>query len=126
MVPSWKMITGKRVRLQRKGPSGGGQQGHRLHRWLDRLRPRYPLKFDFCRMTMEELTSFVDQAIREDKKEPDSYKPLVAIGHTKDLVDFRTIAAFLDYLKRQGIKVVNLRDTLARCQPDQLAAAPLN
>jgi hypothetical protein len=64
------------------------------------LRPWYPLKFDFCRMTLQELVSTIDHALCEDARQPDTYKPIVAIGHTKDLDDFDTVAGFLDYLRK--------------------------
>ena len=57
---------------------------------LDHLRLWYPLKFDFCRMTIHELTDTVDAVIREDQQDPTSFRPIVAIGHTKDLIDLLT------------------------------------
>jgi peptidoglycan/xylan/chitin deacetylase (PgdA/CDA1 family) len=105
MVPVWKMLTGKRVGLRRKvasasrGRSGGGAS----RRFLDRLRLLHPLKLDFCSMTMEELTRMVDSVIDEDQRTPSIYRPVVAIGHTKDLVDFETVERFLGYLQDHGI-----------------------
>ncbi len=126
MVPSWKMLTGKRVRLQRKGPSTAQTGRQKLNRILDLLRPRYPLKFDFCRMTLAELIGIVERALCEDRAHPESYKPLVAIGHTKDLVDFDTIEVFLSYLKDKGMAIVNLQDTLHKCQPAEYRQACAN
>jgi hypothetical protein len=115
MVPFWKMLTGKRVSLQRKSPTTAVSGRQKVNRYLDLLRPWYPLKFDFCRMTLHELTGIVDRAIMEDRSSPRSYKPLVAIGHTKDLTDFNTIEKFLLHLKERGIAVINLQDALEKC-----------
>ena len=108
MVPIWKMATKKRIGLQRKASSGPRTSWQQLLRLRDFLRFQYPLKFDFCRMTFDELVTVVDAVIREDRKTPSTYKPIVAIGHTKDLVDFETIRVFLSYLKRRGIGVATL------------------
>ena len=105
MVPFWRMLTSKRVHLQRKASTTNQRQRQKVLRLLDRLRWKYPLKFDICRMEITELESMFDEVIRADQKSPDSLKPLVAIGHTKDLVDFDTIETFLAYLKQNGIKV---------------------
>lgn len=110
MVPFWKMITGKRVGMQRKGPGGEGYSMGKLNRIRDFIRPCYPLKLDFCRMTIDELTSMIDEVIMEEQQTPDSFKPVVAIGHTKDLLDLETVDSFLSCLKRKGIAVSTFRD----------------
>lgn len=104
MVPFWKIITSKRVGLQQKGSSEQDTIKGKLFRILDRLRFRQPLKFDFCRMTITELTNMVDRIIREDEADTASFRPIVAIGHTKDLVDFQTVESFLVYLSKKGIR----------------------
>jgi hypothetical protein len=113
MVPCWRMLTAKRVRLQtrkhvrpqtrQRGP--GRAVGSRLHRVVDFMRPRYPLKLDVCRMGLAELTGMMDRLIREDRKHPEIYHPVVAIGHTKDLVDLPTVDAFLAFLAANDITV---------------------
>lgn len=105
MVPFWEMLTAKRIGLQQKGASTDKTLKERFYRFLDFLRFRHPLKFDFCRMTLNELTSMVDAVIREDQKDPRLFRPIVAIGHTKDLVDLETVKSFLSYLKQKGIAV---------------------
>lgn len=121
MVPFWRMLTGKRVALQRKSYSAVPKAAVRVKpRGLDRIRDHfrmhYPLKFDFCRMNLSELTSMMDEVISEDRKTPDSFKPVVAIGHTKDLADFDTIAAFLSYLKTKGIRISTLKGVYPKCR----------
>ncbi|MDL1984829.1 MAG: hypothetical protein LWX54_11685 [Deltaproteobacteria bacterium] len=115
MVQTLKMLTGKRVSSQRKSFSTFQSNRQRLIRLLDFLRFWYPLKLDFCCMGIEELTSMMDRVIKEDQKNPTSYKPVVAIGHTKELYDFETVEAFLSYLERKGIAVSTFEDVYDRC-----------
>ena len=115
MAPFWKMLTGKRIGLQRKSLSSSQSSGSRFNRLLDYLRPWYPLKFDFCRMTLDELISMIDGVIREDRKSPATYRPLVAIGHSKDLLDFSAIELFLPYLKERNIRITTFRDVYPKC-----------
>ena len=107
LVPIWKMLTGKRIGLRRKVVSASKAQSGvpSRRRLLDRLRLFHPLKLDFCSMTMGELTGMVDSVINEDRRTPSVYRPVVAIGHTKDLVDFETVERFLAYLDNKGIKL---------------------
>ncbi len=115
MVPTWEMFTSKRVEQQRGGTSAAGIGRKAFSRLWDFLRLRYPLKFDICSLTFKELTRMVDAAIREDQESPSQLWPLVAIGHTKDLVDFETVEALLAYLARKGIPVSTFSDVYPRC-----------
>lgn len=117
MVPFWEMLTLKRIGMQQKGTSTTQDiNKKKLYRLLDFLRFRHPLKLDFCRMTMNELTHMMDTIIREDQKNPDSYRPIVAIGHTKDLVDFDTVESFLSYLNSKGIELSTLEKAYNNCK----------
>jgi hypothetical protein len=114
MVPFWRMVTKKRVGLQKKG-YGAGQSGKaRFARIRDFMRLRHPLKFDFCRMTLEELIWMTERVIAQHKRSG-TYKPMVAIGHTKDLVDFETVDKYLSYLETKGISVNTLEGAYQRC-----------
>jgi hypothetical protein len=115
MVPFWEMATAKRIGLQQKGSSGVRTTKQRLYRLQDIVRYLHPLKFDFCRMSINELTNMVDRVIKENQQDPVTFKPLVAIGHTKDLVDFKTVEVFLSYLKSKGIAITTFQDLYARC-----------
>ncbi len=117
MVPSWKMITPKRVGMGRKSPSFPLPGVRNFMRYLDFLRFKYPLKLDFCRMTFVELANMMDNIIQEDQKDPNLFRPIVAIGHTKDLVDFETVEAFLSYLSDRGVMVSTFGEAYRRCQP---------
>jgi hypothetical protein len=115
MVPFWKMLTTKRMGLQRKGSSAAKTGQQRRNRLLDLLRLWQPLKFDFCRMKIDELTRMVDIIIREEQDDAKAFRPIVAIGHTKDLVDFETIEAFLSYLGEKRIPVSTFEAVYPRC-----------
>ena len=111
MVPFWRMLTGKRVGLQTRGGTSTQQTaGHRLQRLRDYLRPRYPLKLDFCRMTLAEMTRMMDRLALEDRQEPGALRPIVAIGHTKDLIDIDAVSDFLGYLRDHEIPVSTFED----------------
>jgi hypothetical protein len=110
MVPVWRMATSKRMRFAKNAGIAGQSTKRKLNRALDFLRFHYPRKFDFCRMTLDEMTSMVERVIREDTKNPAVYWPLVAIGHTKDLIDFEAVDAFLAFLCSKGIAVRTFPD----------------
>ena len=115
MVPFWKMVTSKRLHLQHKGMLGGRTFRDRLGRFIDLLQFTHPLKFDFCRMTFDELVKVVEKSLREDQLSPEVFKPIVSIGHTKDLLDFNTIELFLSYLKEKKIAISTLEGAAERC-----------
>lgn len=116
MVPSWRMVTSKRIGMGYSGHSPLLRGFNKFKRYLDFTRLWYPLKLDFCRMTLGELTSMMDKVIRTDKEDPTLFRPIVAIGHTKDLVDIETVESFLSYLKENCISVSTLEGTYNRCQ----------
>jgi hypothetical protein len=116
-VPFWKMVTAKRLGLQQKSSTSARKSRRGLDRVLDLMRFQHPLKFDFCRMTLGELISIVETAIRDDRKTPTQFKPIVAIGHTKDLVDFETIETFLAWLKSKRIPISTLQGVYNKCCP---------
>jgi hypothetical protein len=115
MVPFWQMLTSKRVNMQRKATALSRAKTGRLHRIRDYARLTYPLKFDFCRMTREELERMLDKEVQEDQKDPSQYRPLVLIGHTKDLVDFDAVDFFLSSLRQKKIPIVTFASVYERC-----------
>ena len=115
MVPPWEMVTGKRMAMRRKGPSAGGNGTNKFRSFLDLVRFRYPLKLDFCRMTLDELTRVMDSVITLDGQDLATFRPIVAIGHTKDLVDLEAIKRFLSYLEKKKIAVSTFHEVFPRC-----------
>jgi hypothetical protein len=116
MVPTWKMATRKRVGLQRTAAPAANHGSGRLSRLLDFGRLQYPLKLDFCRMTLSELTGMVDAVIAEDRLNQTAFNPIVAIGHTKELVHFETVEAFLWYLSERNIAISTFREVYEKCK----------
>jgi hypothetical protein len=114
MVPIWRMATSKRLGFGNNFGTAGQKRSGKLNRLRDFLRFQYPLKFDFCRMTLGEMTSMVERVIRKDGDDPESYRPLVAIGHTKDLVDLQVVDDFLSFLCSKGIAVSTFADIYPR------------
>jgi hypothetical protein len=51
-----------------------------------------------------------DREIEEDRRNPTPFRPLVAIGHTKDLADLDTIESSLACLQSHGIPVSTFAD----------------
>jgi hypothetical protein len=125
MVPIWRMATSKRMKFSNNVGVAGQSPKRKLNRALDFLRFRYPLKFDFCRMTLQEMTSMLDRAIRDDEEEPSLYRPLVAIGHSKDLTDLRTVDAFLSFLRAKGIAVSTFESAYSKLLQENAQTAVL-
>jgi len=115
MTPLWKLPTTKRVGLQRKVPTRTRSGKERLLRILDFLRLCHPLKFDFCRLNLRELTHMLGKEIQRDQKDPDLFRPVIAIGHTKDLIDFETVDSLLGYLRRKEIPISTFRGIYHKC-----------
>jgi hypothetical protein len=115
MVPPWQMVTKKRLGLQQKAASGKKTAKEKVYRLMDIARPLQPLKLDFCRMTLNELTSMTDKLIKKDLQDSQSFKPIVAIGHTKDLVDIENVEYFLSYLKQKGINIATFGQVYNKC-----------
>lgn len=101
MVRPWRIPSSKRLGMG----NNLGFAGQRWNRMRDFLRFRYPLKFDFCRMTLDELTSMIGTVIEKDRQDPAVYRPLVAIGHTKDLAEPQVVDNFLSFLRANGVGV---------------------
>ncbi|MBE3145415.1 MAG: hypothetical protein IMZ61_16060 [Planctomycetes bacterium] len=116
MQPIWKLLTFKRIGLQQKGAKRTQTGKMRLCRLLDYTRFWYPLKFDFCRMSIDELTQILEIEMRKDQKNPNVIRPIIAIGHTKDLADPKTIDALLSFLHEKHIKVTDFRELYGKIQ----------
>jgi hypothetical protein len=123
MVPVWKMTTSKRVRYSGNLGIAGQSLRRKINRVRDLMRFRYPLKLDFCRMTFEELTTMTERVIRQDEQQPNLYRPIVTIGHTKDLTDPATVDAFLAYLQEKGVAVCTFDTVLAKAAAHMGSAA---
>ncbi|MGA2362151.1 MAG: hypothetical protein ABSG73_06780 [Candidatus Aminicenantales bacterium] len=110
MVPIWKMFTAKRIGLQQKGPASAQRPQKRLARLRDFSRFRHPMKLDFCRLTAAEMIRMFDRELEKDRRDPALFRPIVAIGHTKDLGELDAVESFLSYLRGKGVPVSTFRD----------------
>lgn len=110
MVHSWRMATGKRLEISHAAKARPRPIRHRVSRMLDLMRFRYPLKLDFCRMTLAEIMTTMEAIIEEDRRDHESFRPVVAIGHTKDLIDFEMIEQFLSFLHSAQIGVTTFSE----------------
>lgn len=115
MVRPWQLVTGKRVRLQRKSRSPLSVRMENLYRVLDYLRLWQPLKLDFCRMTSEQLNDMFCRIVQEDENDPQTFRPIVAIGHTKDFVDSEAIESLFKFLNKQSINITSFIDVYSKC-----------
>lgn len=104
MVPFWQMVTRKRLEFE-KGKEAGQVPKEKWRKVRKFLRLRYPKKLDFCRMTERELKEMMEVILKEDRKSASVYKPIVAIGHTKDLIDIGPVEFLLKYLFDNQIPV---------------------
>ena len=104
MVATWKMLTGKRLSLERRS-AAASKSGRRIVDRLRNVRLRRAVKFDFCVLSFEEMTAMIESVRRQDEQDPAVLRPLVAIGHTKDLIDLDVVQRLLGYLEQQRIPV---------------------
>ncbi len=114
MVATWRMLTGKRLSLERRS-AGVSRSAKRV---LDRLRGftwRRAVKFDYCVLEFKELEAMLEAARREDERDASTYRPVVAIGHTKDLLDLGVVERLLEYLDRHHIEVSTFEGVRRRC-----------
>jgi hypothetical protein len=129
MVPVWRMPTSKRLGLGNNLGFSGKRVEKKWSRLGDFLRFRYPRKFDFCRMNLGEMASMIRRVIRQDREQPALYRPLVAIGHTKDLTEPQVVDDFLCFLRANGIGITTFASIYPKLtagvgRQQDLSAAP--
>lgn len=117
MVPPWSLISERRLLRQKQGGLLFSSRRARLLRLLDLIRLRQPVKLDFCRMTFNELTRILVEELKKDWMDPDTFRPLVAIGHTKDAMDLSSVERLLSWLQKNGIPVTTFREILSSIKP---------
>ena len=104
-VPAFAMLIPRRLAYQRRLVRASGAVQSRQARIargqrLSKVRLTYPKKFDFCRLGLRELTSFVAHADRlcRNSEQP---VPVVAIGHSTEFIDELTLRKFLERVRRR-------------------------
>jgi hypothetical protein len=61
----------------------------------------------------------MEEVLLEDQKTPQTYRPIGAIGHTKDLSDPESVDDFLAYLGKKGIPVATFEEIYHKLAPGQ-------
>ena len=115
MAPSWALLTPKRMLLERKAAAAANSRGRLVSRLREAARVWRPMKFDYCALTREEMKGMIDRVLLDDRTDPSTYRPLVAIGHTKDLFDDEAVRFLLDYLRKHEIPVRTFAEVYDRC-----------
>jgi hypothetical protein len=119
--PFWKMLTLKRISLQKRNAAKKRFRSQ-MNRLFDFAHFYYPLKLDFCRLAFDDLRSLINGILREEERSENKYKPIVAIGHSKDLVDYESIGKFLLFLRRKSIPVSTFKAVLPKSQSPRVDA----
>lgn len=113
VVPFWRMLTSKRMSV-RNHYGLTSRSARTINRARDCMRIFYPMKLDFCRMMFKELIRMMGKVIKEDQEDPDTYRPVVAIGHTKDAPNTETVDLFLSYLRTKKIRISTFENAYPR------------
>ena len=75
-------------------------------------------------MTLQELTSMMEPIVQQDAADPDTYRPIAAIGHTKDLKRSETVDDFLAFLQAKRIGVATFHTVYPKLPRQWRGAVP--
>jgi hypothetical protein len=117
MVYFWKMYSPKRKKIHEEMNKRKNLKYQLLSK-LEKIKIKYPKKFDFTKMTFSEMKEMIDNIIRIDKDSSNILKPVVLIGHTKNLFDYKTIDKFLKYTIENNITVTTFREVIKEIESD--------
>ena len=106
----WKMISKKRQNIYFSAQSTILNNRQLYLSYLDKIRIKYPKKFDFAKMTFIEMKETLNRIIEADAISPDKLKPIVLIGHSKNMKDLESIDKFLGFLQKTAIPVTTFKD----------------
>ncbi len=98
------MLTSKRLKLKKVSDSHVHEEFVKRDKSLSKIgqgikkfRLFYPKKFDFCRMSLNELKNYIDYAIKKCAN-LQSLIPVVSIGHSKDFHNDGALESLFKYL----------------------------
>lgn len=109
-APIWRLLTAKRVGLQQAGATSTQTGRKILGRLADFSRFQYPLKFDLGQMTKGEMARMADHSLKNDRRDPLGFHPVVAIMHTKDPIDYEAVDALLSRLVESRVAISTFCD----------------
>lgn len=116
MVYPWKMLSSKRKKIYSSAKRNKQTGKQLLLSYYDKIRFKYPMKYDFTKMTFIELKSMLENIIEQDYKYDKQYKPIVLIGHPKNMPDLESIDRFLDLIKSKNLQVKTFMNILPNLQ----------
>lgn len=119
LVPFWKMISRfvKKESQINKEDVQSEQQFKIIRPWArfgDFFRIKYPRKLDYCFMSLDEILISLEKLILLDEKTFWDYKPIVFVGHTKNLRDFKKVEKILAFIKNSNLRIVTFKQILPR------------
>jgi hypothetical protein len=116
-----KLYTTLRRRLQERSNTHGHgmlearQSTEPFSRVLRRLGTRQPLKYDFCKLSANDMIRGLRRLMKSDSGDGDGFgTPVVMLGHSKDFWNDGNLAVFLRFVKEECAERVRF-STLAEC-----------
>jgi hypothetical protein len=83
-------------------------------RFSDYFRIKYPRKLDYCFMSLDEILNSLKKLVLLDEKTGGDYKPIVFVGHTKNLKDFKKVERILKFIKKSNLRIVTFKQILPK------------
>jgi peptidoglycan/xylan/chitin deacetylase (PgdA/CDA1 family) len=119
MVPVWRMF--RRLIKNYKNQTYQKTEDYKDRSAKKKMRPiadyfriRYPRKIDYCFLDSREIIGIIKKLIMIDQKNRDEYKPIVLIGHSKNLVFLERVEAILEFVKQNDLKIVTFKEALKK------------
>ena len=116
-----KLYTTLKRRLQERSNTRGygmmdaRQSTEPFGQILRRLGTLQPLKYDFCKLSANDMIRELRRLIKNEPLEGDGFDtPVVMLGHSKDFWNDRNLAAFLKFVKEECAGTVRF-STLGEC-----------
>ena len=112
LVPFWKSISKNKINALNGNNTHNIISYQKIMNYIDKLSLFYPLKFDFTKMSFNELKKMLKKIIEMDQSSNQIYKPIVLIGHAKNQIIFKEIEKFLEYVASNNINVVLFKNII--------------
>lgn len=97
------------------GMMGGRQSTESFGRVVRRLGTRQPLKYDFCKLSANDMIRGLQRLMKSDPADENGIgTPVVMLGHSKDFWNDRNLAIFLKFVKEECAERVHF-STLGEC-----------